>query len=134
MERAARASGSVVRFESIQVESIHCDEEVDVERVCFTMRLKPERVEEYLAAHEVVWPEMLDALRETGWTNYSLYVDREAALVVGVLETDDFEGAIAAMNEREVNARWQATMAGFFAEEAAPDSTMKRLTEYFFLK
>ena len=66
--------------------------------------------------------------------NYSLYVDREAALVVGVLETDDFEGAIAAMNEREVNARWQATMAGFFAEEAAPDSTMKRLTEYFFLK
>ena len=105
-----------------------------MERVCVTMRLKPERVEEYLAAHEVVWPEMLDALRETGWTNYSLYVDREGALVVGVLETDDFEGAIAAMNEREVNARWQATMAGFFAEEAAPDSTMKRLTEYFFLK
>lgn len=105
-----------------------------MERVCFTMRLKPERVEEYLAAHEVVWPEMLDALRETGWSNYSLYVDREAALVVGVLETDDLEGAIAAMNEREVNARWQATMAGFFAEEAAPDFTMKRLTEYFFLK
>jgi len=49
------------------------------------------------------------------------------------VETDDFEGAIAAMNERDVNARWQATMAGFFAEEVAPDSTMKRLTEYFHL-
>ncbi|MFE4948961.1 L-rhamnose mutarotase [Leifsonia sp. NPDC056665] len=109
------------------------DEGVGVERVCFTMRLKPERVADYLAAHETVWPEMLDALRETGWSNYSLFVDREEALVVGVLETDDFEGAIAAMNEREVNARWQATMAGFFAEETAPDSTMTRLTEYFHL-
>ncbi len=104
-----------------------------MERVCFTMRLKPYRVQEYLTAHEDVWPEMLDALHETGWSNYSLFVDREAALVVGVVETDDFEGAIAAMNERDVNARWQATMAGFFAEEVAPDSTMKRLTEYFHL-
>ena len=107
------------------------DEGVDVERVCFTMRLKPERVADYLAAHETVWPEMLDALRETGWSDYSLFVDREEALVVGFLETDDFDGAIAAMNEREVNARWQATMAGFFAEETAPDRTIKRLTEYF---
>ncbi|CAM5451331.1 L-rhamnose mutarotase [Leifsonia shinshuensis] len=104
-----------------------------MERVCFTMRLKPERVADYLAAHETVWPEMLDALRETGWSDYSLFVDREEALVVGVLETDDFEGAIAAMSEREVNARWQANMARYVADEAAPDSTMKRLDEYFHL-
>ena len=102
-------------------------------RICFTMRLKPSRVDDYLAAHETVWPEMLDALRETGWRDYSLFVDRPTGLVVGYLETDDFEGAVAAMNERDVNARWQETMAGFFAEEAAPDSTMKRLTEYFHL-
>ncbi|MBN9631015.1 MAG: L-rhamnose mutarotase, partial [Actinobacteria bacterium] len=63
-----------------------------MERVCFTMRLKPEHVDDYLAAHETVWPEMLAALRETGWSNYSLFVDTEAALVVGVVETDDFEG------------------------------------------
>ncbi len=104
-----------------------------MQRVCFTMRLKPERVDDYLAAHETVWPEMLDALTETGWSDYSLFVDRDAALVVGYLETDDFERAVAAMNERQVNARWQATMAGFFAEEAAADSSMKRLTEYFHL-
>lgn len=102
-------------------------------RVCFAMRLKPERVADYLAAHETVWPEMLDALRETGWADYSLFVDQEEGLVVGYLQTDDFEGAIAAMNERDVNARWQATMAEFFVDGTAPDSTMKRLTEYFHL-
>lgn len=105
-----------------------------MERVCFTMRLKPERADEYLVAHETVWPEMLDALGETGWSRYSLFVDRDAGLVVGYLETEDFDAAVAAMNELEVNARWQATMAGFFAEEAAPDTTMKRLDEYFHLE
>jgi len=103
-------------------------------RVCFTMQLKPERVDDYLAAHETVWPEMLDALRETGWHDYSLFLDREKGLVVGYLETDDFDAAVAAMDEREVNARWQAGMAEFFAEESAPDSTMNRLTEYFHLE
>lgn len=102
-------------------------------RICFTMRLRRELVDDYLAAHEFVWPEMLVALRETGWKNYSLFIDREEALVVGYLETDGFEAAIAAMNEREINMRWQATMARFFAEQTAPDSTMRPLTEYFHL-
>ncbi|WP_290471562.1 MULTISPECIES: L-rhamnose mutarotase [unclassified Leifsonia] len=102
-------------------------------RVCFTMRLKPDRVDDYLAAHTTVWPDMLDALRETGWRDYSLFVDAANGLVVGYLETDDFDAAVAGMNAREVNDRWQASMAEFFAEETAPDSTMNRLTEYFHL-
>lgn len=104
-----------------------------MERVCFTMRLKPDRVDDYLIAHETVWPEMLDALRTTGWANYSLFVDRDAALVVGYVETADFDAAVAAMNARDVNERWQAGMAEFFAEDASPDSTMKRLAPYFHL-
>jgi L-rhamnose mutarotase len=97
------------------------------------MRLKPDRVDDYLAAHTTVWPDMLDALRETGWHDYSLFVDAANGLVVGYLETDDFDAAVAGMGAREVNDRWQATMAEFFAEGTAPDSTMNRLTEYFHL-
>ena len=44
------------------------------------LRLKPDRVDDYLAAHETVWPEMLGALRETGWSNYSLFVDKANAV------------------------------------------------------
>lgn len=97
------------------------------------MRLKSQRIDDYLAAHATVWPEMLDALRETGWRDYSLFIDRSAGLVVGYFETDDLDAAVAGMTSREVNDRWQAGMAEFFAEEAAPDSTMNRLTEYFHL-
>jgi len=43
-----------------------------MQRVCFLLKVRPERLEEYKVRHRTVWPEMLDALRETGWRNYSL--------------------------------------------------------------
>lgn len=103
------------------------------ERVCFLMHLKPERVDDYLAAHEHVWPEMLDALRTTGWHNYSLFVRAEDGLVVGYLETDDYEKAQAEMARTDINGRWQATMAEYFVSETDPDASSERLTEYFHL-
>ena len=105
-----------------------------MERVCFLLHLKPDRVQDYLAAHETVWPEMLDALRETGWTNYSLFVRPEDGLVVGYLETEDFERALAGMAAKEVNDRWQSGMAQYFtALEGHADEGLEKLTEYFHL-
>ena len=83
-------------------------------RVCFTMQLKRDRIADYLAAHETVWPEMREALSETGWSDYSLFVRESDGLVVGYLVTDDFDRARARMAEQEVNVRWQATMAPYF--------------------
>ena len=100
------------------------------QRVAFVLRVRPDRIDEYVAAHANVWPEMLDALRETGWTDYSLFL-AEDGLLVGYLETEDFEAARAAMDERDVNARWQADMAPFFGERA--DTSLVRLEEVFHL-
>jgi L-rhamnose mutarotase len=98
-----------------------------MERVCFLLRVRPERLDEYKARHRDVWPEMLDALRETGWRNYSLFL-RDDGLLVGYFETDDVARAQAAMEERDVNTRWQADMAPFFA-----DAELQRLEEVFHL-
>ena len=105
------------------------------QRVCFVLPLIPERVEEYVEAHRHVWPDMLEALSAAGWRNYSLFVRPEDGLVVGYLETDDFAAALAGMAATEVNARWQAGMAGYFRtpDGAAPDEAMAPLTEYFHL-
>ncbi|MCG5212277.1 L-rhamnose mutarotase [Streptosporangium sp. KLBMP 9127] len=103
-------------------------------RVCFLLKVRPDRLEEYRARHENVWPEMRDALRETGWHNYSLFL-REDGLLVGYLETDDFEAAKEAMARTGVNARWQAEMAPFFEELAGrPDEGMRPLSEVFHLE
>ncbi|GIH73974.1 L-rhamnose mutarotase [Planobispora longispora] len=104
-----------------------------MERICFVLRVRPDRLEEYRARHAEVWPEMLDALRDTGWRNYSLFL-REDGLLVGYLETDDFGKAREGMAATGVNARWQAEMAPFFAGlDGNPDESMRPLTEVFHL-
>ncbi|RKN22426.1 L-rhamnose mutarotase [Micromonospora musae] len=101
-------------------------------RVCFTLQVDPERLAEYRAHHERVWPEMLTALAECGWHDYSLFL-REDGLLVGFLVTDDFAAAQAAMQARDVNARWQAEMSSFFLDldQDTPDRAMRPLDEVF---
>ena len=105
------------------------------ERVCFLLQIKPDMLEQYLSAHEVVWPEMLEALSRTGWRNYSLFVRKPDGLVVGYLETDDYAAAQRDMDAEPINLRWQAIMGKFFTlpEGARPDDGSVRLTEYFHL-
>ena len=105
-----------------------------MERVCFLLRVRPDRLEEYRERHRAVWPEMLDALRATGWRNYSLFLDHDG-LLVGYLETDDFGAAVAGMEATDVNARWQAEMAEFFELPSGerPDTGLRRLEEVFHL-
>ena len=56
-------------------------------------------------------------------------------MLVGYLETEDFEGARKAMAQREVNARWQKEMADFFVSPKGdlPDQAMSPLEEVFHL-
>lgn len=102
-----------------------------MQRVCFTLQVRPDRLEEYRARHRAVWPEMLAALRGAGWTDYSLFL-RADGLLVGYLETEDFEAAQGAMERTDINARWQADMARYF-EQGRPDQTLERLEEIFHL-
>jgi L-rhamnose mutarotase len=105
-----------------------------MERVCFLARVKPERLAEYKERHKAVWPDMLQALRDTGWHNYSLFL-REDGLLVGYFETPDYQAALAGMAKREVNTRWQRDMAPFFVglEGRRPDEGFLRLDEVFHL-
>jgi len=104
-----------------------------MQRVCFLLKVRPERLEEYKARHQAVWPEMLEALRASGWHNYSLFL-RQDGLLVGYLETDDFAKALEGMAQREVNARWQAEMAPFFELQGSrPDQSLLHLEEVFHL-
>jgi L-rhamnose mutarotase len=104
-----------------------------MQRVAFILRVKPDRLEEYKRRHTAVWPEMLQALRETGWHNYSLFM-RPDGLLFGYLETPDFERAKAEMAKRDINTRWQAEMAPFFESiSGRPDEAMQPLEEVFHL-
>ena len=105
-----------------------------MERVCFLLQVRPERLAEYRERHRAVWPEMLAALRDTGWHNYSLFL-RDDGLLVGYFETPDLDAALAGMAARDVNDRWQREMAPFFVAlgDRRPDEGFLRLDEVFHL-
>jgi L-rhamnose mutarotase len=105
-----------------------------VQRVCFLLKVRADRLEEYRERHRAVWPDMLTALRAAGWRNYSLFL-RDDGLLVGYLETEDFAAAQQAMAGTGVNARWQAEMAPFFEglEGRRADEDPLTLAEVFHL-
>jgi len=78
---------------------------------------------------------MLDALRRTGWQNYSLFL-HDDGLLVGYVETDgDLSDVVRAMEREPINAKWQAEMAPFFVklDGRRPDQALLTLPEVFHL-
>jgi L-rhamnose mutarotase len=105
----------------------------EVERVCFQLTVKRDKIAEYTARHRAIWPEMAEALAATGWNNYSLFL-RPDGLLIGYVETDSLEASRAGMAATEVNRRWQAEMADFFEDlDGAPDEGFLRIPEIFHL-
>jgi L-rhamnose mutarotase len=98
-------------------------------RTCFTLQVDPGRLAEYRERHARVWPEMLAALRDAGWRDYSIFL-RGDGLLVGYFEAEDPAAAQAAMAASPVAGRWETEMAPFFADGRA-DETRHVLDEVF---
>ena len=101
-------------------------------RYCFTLQVRPELLDEYREQHRAVWPDMLAALRDSGWRNYSIFA-RPDGLIVGYVESDDLAEAQRAMAQTDVNARWQAAMSRYFVglDGRGPDESFVLLDEIF---
>jgi L-rhamnose mutarotase len=98
------------------------------ERSAFVLHVKPDRIDEYVEAHANVWPEMLQALKDAGIRNYTIF--RDGNRVFGYFESDDLAAAAAYMEAQPVNARWQDAMAELL-EQRVPDAGPPTLEEIF---
>ena len=98
------------------------------QRNAFVLRVRPDKIDKYVAAHRGVWPELLEALRSAGIRNYTIF--RNGNEMFGYFEADDLEAAGAYMAEQEVNARWQDAMAELL-ESRVPESGPPALEEVF---
>jgi L-rhamnose mutarotase len=98
------------------------------QRTAFVLRVRPDRIDDYVAAHRDVWPEMLDALRGAGIRNYTIF--RDGTTVFGYFEADDLEAAGRFLAEQPVCTRWQDAMAELL-EERVRDAGPPPLPEIF---
>lgn len=84
-----------------------------MQRVCFELRVREERLTEYLDRHAAVWPDMLTAIADAGWRNYSIF-HRGGGVMIGYFETDDLAAGQAFLATSDAAARWESDMAPFF--------------------
>ena len=98
------------------------------QRTAFVLRVRPDKIEEYVRAHGDVWPEMLDALRAAGIRNYSIF--RDGNQVFGYFEADDLKATERYLAQQDVVRRWQDAMADLL-QQRVPDAGPPALDEVF---
>jgi L-rhamnose mutarotase len=82
-----------------------------VERLCFTFEIRPGTEAEYKKRHDEIWPELVDAIKDAGLANYTLF--RRGTTITGYVEcSPDVATAFAKLAPTDVNTRW----AGWFEE------------------
>jgi L-rhamnose mutarotase len=107
-----------------------------MKRVGFLFKIKVSMIEEYKKQHTAVWPEMLTAIRRSGWHNYSLFL-REDGLLFGYFETaESLQVAQEKLAKEAINIAWQKFMAPYFEalDGLRPDESMVELEEVFHLE
>jgi L-rhamnose mutarotase len=55
-----------------------------MQRVAFKMRLKAGFEDEYQRRHDAIWPELAKLLRDSGISDYSIFLDPETLVLFGV--------------------------------------------------
>ena len=105
-----------------------------MQRVCFLLRVKRDRIEEYKRRHQQVWPEMLALLKRSGISDYSIFRRDELLLLVMRVELD-FETTWSKIENDPVNLCWQEAMGEYFAplEDRRPNERFPMLAEVFYL-
>lgn len=74
----------------------------------WVLEVRPGHEEEYKKRHDEIWPEMLEALRAAGISNYNIF--RHGLTLFGYFETDDLERTQKILADDPVNAKWGAWM------------------------
>ena len=75
----------------------------------WVLEIRPGYEDEYKKRHDDIWPEMIEALRQSGIRNYSIF--KHGLTLFGYFETDDLSRTITFLKDDEVNRRWAEYMA-----------------------
>jgi L-rhamnose mutarotase len=76
-----------------------------VERLCFTFEIKPGTEAEYKRRHDEIWPELVEAIQDAGFRNYTLF--RRGLEIIAYAECHpDVATAFGKVGATDANARW----------------------------
>jgi L-rhamnose mutarotase len=101
-------------------------------RLAFKMKLHPGKEEEYKRRHDSLWPELEQLLKETGVSDYSIFLDHETNTLFGTLKARDLQ-KFEALPLHPIMKKWWAYMKDIMEtnDDHSPVSTT--LEEVFHL-
>ena len=80
------------------------------EKIAFRMFLNPGCAAEYKRRHDAIWPELADLLRQSGVSDYSIYLDEASGVLFAVLRRAAGHG-MDDLPKHPVMQRWWTHMA-----------------------
>lgn len=103
-------------------------------RKAFAIKAKPGLAAEYQRRHNPIWPELEQALKQHGVSNYSIFLQESTGEMFGYLEVED-EAKLQEIAEIDVCRRWWRYMTEVLVCESAdaPKAKEDSLTEVFHL-
>lgn len=99
-------------------------------RKAFKMQLFEGYEQEYQKRHHEIWPELRDLLKQTGISNYSIFLDQETLTLFGVMDVAD-EDAQKSLSDHPVMKRWWAYMKDIMASNPDNSPVSNPLQEVF---
>lgn len=102
------------------------------EQIAFRMNLNPGQASEYEKRHDEIYPELAQALKDAGVSDYSIWHDPESNYLFGTLtRTDDH--TMDALPDTEIVKRWWAHMADIMETNEDNVPTQVQLKRVFLL-
>ena len=90
---------------------------MQTERIAFRMQLSQGQRAAYKARHDAIWPELAALLRESGISDYSIFLHEPSGALFAVLRRAA-DHAMDRLPEHEIMRRWWAHMADIMQTES----------------
>jgi L-rhamnose mutarotase len=104
-----------------------------MQRVAFKMQLKPGCAGQYQRRHDELWPEIKQILRDTGVSEYSIFLDAETNTLFAFQKVSG-EGGSQDLTENETIRRWWDHMADIMETHQDNSPVSVPLKEVFYLE
>jgi L-rhamnose mutarotase len=98
-----------------------------MDTICELMKLKPDKVKEYIDLHNNTWPELVLALRESGFTEEYIYIISN--LVIVIMKCENFKVSMAKAEKSEVFMKWDEIVREWIISDESFFGTKEMLTD-----
>jgi len=102
-------------------------------KIAFKMKLRTGYKEEYKRRHNAIWPELKTLLKESGVSDYSIYLDDETNTLFAV-QSNSGKNSSQDLAGNEIVKRWWKFMADIMETNEDLSPVTRPLEEVFYMK